>query len=187
MNNDIFEKVENACLIRQRVLDYRRCRIAFSGKMGAGKSTLAKMIKDYFKEQDCDFKIFSFATGVKKVAIDFFNMDPEKKNRELLIQIGNKMREIDPDVWAKRVISEVGELDFCLVDDLRYQNEARYLKKAGFTLIKLRISHELQEKRLRETYPETWEKHLEFQNHFTEQGLVDDLFDYILDVNDGRE
>ena len=92
------------------------------------------------------------------------------------------MREIDPDVWAKRVISEVGEWDFCLVDDLRYPNEAEYLKKNGFTLVKLRISPELQEKRLRETYPDTWKKHLEFQNHFTEQGLADNLFDYIINV-----
>lgn len=182
--NIIFEKLESPCSIRQRVSDYHRCRIAFSGKMGAGKSTLAKIIQDYYSKHDYNFKIFSFATGVKEVATDSFNMDNNKKDRELLIQIGNKMREIDPDVWAKRVISEVGEEDFCLVDDLRYPNEAVCLKEEGFTLIKLRISPELQEKRLRETYPETWKKHLEFQNHFTEKGLVDDVFDYILDVND---
>ena len=59
---------------------------------------------------------FSFASGVREVARNVFGMT---KNRELLIQIGNKMREIDPDVWAKRVIREADNHPFCLVDDLQ--------------------------------------------------------------------
>ena len=160
--------------INYRLTEYQRCRIAFSGKMGAGKSTLAKKIMEKYPQ----FKTYSFASGVKKVATEIFDM--KEKNRELLIQIGNKMRDIDPDVWAKNAIREMENYDYCLVDDLRYPNEAKFLQEAGFLLVKLDIDPETQKKRLQNAYPNTWEKHLEFQNHFTEKGLSNDTFDLIL-------
>ena len=165
-------RLEEKCSIAQRV-DYGVCRIAFSGRMGSGKSTLAQKIIETYP--DVDFKVLSFASGVREVARNVFGM--KTKNRELLIQIGNKMREIDPDVWAKRVIREADNHPFCLVDDLRYPNEAKYLQEAGFTLVRLDISLDTQQKRLQNTYPDTWKSHLEYQHHFTEEGLDDSLFE----------
>ena len=66
----------------------------------SGKSTVAKIIKDY----DSRYKIYSFGQKVKDIAYDLFEM--EGKDRSLLINIADKMRDIDPDVWAKYIVKK---------------------------------------------------------------------------------
>ena len=51
----------------------------------------------------------------------------KNKDRSLLINIASKMREIDEDVWAKYVINQTKDKEFCIIDDLRFQNELNYL------------------------------------------------------------
>ena len=50
-------------------------------------------------------------------------MNPNVKDRSLLTSIGQKMRDINPDVWVNYVIKQTEGIQYCLVDDLRYQNE----------------------------------------------------------------
>ena len=46
------------------------------------------------------------------------------KDRSLLITLADKMRDIDPDVWAKlHVIKQTESKQYCIIDDLRFQNE----------------------------------------------------------------
>ena len=96
-------------------------------------------------------------------------MNPEVKDRTLLTSIGQKMREIDPDVWVNYVISECKDTEYCLVDDLRYQNEYETLVKNGFKIIQLNISDELQEERIKIVYPDNYEDHLKNRNHSSEK------------------
>jgi dephospho-CoA kinase len=70
-------------------------RIAVTGKMCSGKTTLC----NYLCELEPRFQIFSFGKKVKQVASDLFQMDPQVKDRTLLTSIGQKMREIDSEVW----------------------------------------------------------------------------------------
>jgi hypothetical protein len=79
------------------------------------------------------------------------------------------MREIDSEVWINYVINQCQDKEFCLVDDLRYQNEYEALSKNGFKIIQLEISDELQEKRIREIYPDNFEDHLSARTHLSEQ------------------
>ena len=67
-------------------------KIAITGKMCYGKTTIANLIKSMIDE----YEIFSFGKKVKEIAKDLFNM--QTKDRTLLTSIGTKMREIDPDV-----------------------------------------------------------------------------------------
>ena len=139
-------------------------KIAIAGKMASGKSTLANLLVE--KEQ---FRKFSFATGVKHVATQVFGMTI--KDRDLLIQIGNKMREIDPQVWIKYLLREAENTEKVVVDDLRYPNEYIALRNAGFKIIYLNISNEEQLLRLQKTYPSTWQEHVKQKEHFTETQL----------------
>ena len=61
-------------------------KIAISGPMGSGKTTIANMIKKEYP----NFKIFSFGQKVKDIANELFNMDKNNKNRSLLINIADK-------------------------------------------------------------------------------------------------
>ena len=139
-------------------------RIAITGKMCSGKSTLAK----YICSLDDRYEIHSFGQKVKDVASDLFQMDPLHKDRTLLTSIGTKMREIDPDVWTKYIINKTKNLQFGIVDDLRYQNEYDYLVDNNFKIIQMNVSPELQEQRLKKVYPLNYQDHLNNRNHPSE-------------------
>jgi dephospho-CoA kinase len=140
-------------------------RIAITGKMCSGKTTLC----NYLCELEPRFEIFSFGRKVKDCATDLFGMNPLTKDRSLLISLGQKMREIDSEVWINYVIKQCSDKEFCLVDDLRYQNEYEALVKNGFKIIQLNISDDLQEKRIREIYPDNYEDHLSSRTHLSEK------------------
>jgi dephospho-CoA kinase len=138
-------------------------KIAITGKMCSGKSTLAQIIK----ETDKRFVIYSFGQKVKEVAKDLFNM--KEKDRSLLTSIGTKMREIDYDVWVNYVINQTKNKTHCIVDDLRYQNEYEALHNNNFKIIQLVVDHDIQEKRIKCVYPNNYQDHLNNRNHISEK------------------
>ena len=140
-------------------------KIAITGKMCSGKSTIANFIQ----AQDNNYQIFSFGKKVKEVATDLFQMDPEKKDRTLLTSIGTKMREIDPDIWTKYIIHQTKDIEYCIIDDLRYQNEYEYLIKNDFKIIQLLVSPKIQEERIKKIYPDNFQDHLNNRNHISEK------------------
>ena len=137
-------------------------KIAITGKMCSGKSTLAQIIK----ETNQEYVIYSFGLKIKELAKDIFNM--KEKDRTLLTSIGTKMREIDPEVWTNYIIKQTEKETHCIVDDLRYQNEYDILVKNGFKIIQLNISKENQEKRIKKVYPNNYKDHLDNRNHSSE-------------------
>ena len=139
-------------------------KIAITGKMCSGKTTLSK----YLLSIEPRFQVFSFGRKVKDIASDLFQMDPNFKNRSLLTSIGQKMREIDPNVWANYVIQQTKDINYCLIDDLRYQNEYELLVKEGWKIIQLKVSKELQEERIKTMYPDNYIDHLKNRTHPSE-------------------
>ena len=51
-----------------------------------------------------NYKKFSFADKLKEIAKDLFFM--KEKNRNLLINIGQKMRDIDENIWVNYTIKK---------------------------------------------------------------------------------
>ena len=139
-------------------------KIAITGKMCSGKTTLS----NYLCQLEPRFQIFSFGKKVKEVAITLFNMNPSVKDRSLLTSVGQKMREIDPDVWVNYIMKQTEGLNYCLIDDLRYQNEYEELVKNNWKIIQLQVSDELQEQRIKNMYPHNYQDHLNNRNHESE-------------------
>ena len=102
------------------------------------------------------------------------------KDRKLLQSVGAKMREIDKNVWAKKTINTIrqNKHNYVIIDDLRFKNELQYLLDNDFFTIRLTISKEEQLRRLKLTYPNTWQQHQENLNDISEIDLndVDDSF-----------
>ena len=140
-------------------------RIFITGNAGSGKTTLSY----YLCQLEPRFQIFSFGKKVKEVAITLFNMNPSVKDRSLLTSVGQKMREIDPDVWVNYIMKQTEGLNYCLIDDLRYQNEYDALARDGWKIIQLKVSDKLQEKRIKEIYPDNYEDHLKNRTHQSEK------------------
>tara|TARA_B110000495_G_C23005341_1_gene593844 strand:- start:939 stop:1442 length:504 start_codon:yes stop_codon:yes gene_type:complete len=135
-------------------------KIAIYGPMCSGKTTVA----DIIKEINPNYEIFSFGGKIKELAKDLFDM--RNKDRTLLITIADKMREIDKDVWAKYVLNQTRDNEYCIIDDLRFQNELNYLD--DWKIICLTTSLEERIIRLRKIYPENFNDHLKNMSHISE-------------------
>lgn len=137
-------------------------KLAICGKMCSGKSTLANTIK----VMDPRYEIVSIGQAVKDIGTTYFGM--EGKDRDLLIQIGTKMREIDPEVWTNYIVRKTKHMTHCIIDDMRYQNEYDILKEHGFTFVQLHVSRHIQEQRLKKLYPRDYQRHLHNRDHPSE-------------------
>lgn len=106
--------------------------IAFTGKAGSGKSTAANALVD-----GRGYTRVSFAQPLKDIAAQLWG-EGARTDRGLLQAFGQKLREIDPDVWAnaaRRVIEE--QEGPVVVDDLRFPNEYHMLKELGFVVVRV--------------------------------------------------
>ena len=139
-------------------------KFAIHGPMCSGKTTISEIIKKH----DPDYKTYSFGGKVKDIAKDLFKMDG--KDRSLLINVASKMREIDHNVWVKYVMDEIenDNKDNCIIDDLRFQNEADHLK--DWTFISLITPQDIRIKRITELYPENYKDHIKNMGHISETG-----------------
>jgi len=152
-------------------------KIAIVGKMCSGKSTIAKQIQLL----DNRYQIFSFGQKVKDIAIDLFNM--KKKDRNLLINIGMKLREINPDVWVDYIIKKTKNEKFCIIDDVRFQNEYDALILNGFIIIQLDIFKDDQIKRIKKCYPENYQDHIQNIDNISEKLNINYKINPILKFN----
>ena len=158
-------------------------KIGICGPMCSGKTTIA----NYIVSKDNSFYITSFAKKLKEIAVELFNM--KQKDRELLITIGKKMREIDENVFVNSAIKDCQDYENVIIDDIRYENELNKLKEYGWITIKLIISEELQLKRLKKTYPESWETHYKYIKDNSEKTyqLKNDDFDIVVEITEKNQ
>lgn len=105
-------------------------RIMLSGKGGTGKDTVADYLVAMY-----GFKKISFAEPIYKIAKEYFGM--EIKDRWLLQQIGNKLREIDDEVWVRYAFNEASKYEKVVFADTRFEIE--YLKGIELGYIPIRL------------------------------------------------
>ena len=142
-------------------------KIAISGLMGSGKTTISNLII----KSNPEYKIYSFGGKIKEIAYDLFNMDKNIKDRSLLINIADKMRDIDQDIWAKYIIKQIDDHKYCIIDDLRFQNELDILEKDNdWIYIILQIDERIRLNRLKSLYPDNYDDHIKNMTHLSEQG-----------------
>jgi hypothetical protein len=116
-------------------------KVALVGIAGSGKSTLANKLVD---EQG--YTKLSFAAPVKAIATIMLMRPIDKTNpldREFLQQLGTDLgRKRDPQIWVKHFDVEYQDnvklgVEKIVVDDVRFKNEADYLRAQGFMIVKI--------------------------------------------------
>jgi adenylate kinase family enzyme len=156
-------------------------KLAITGVMGSGKTTVANYLIEKY-----NFKKFSFADDVKKYAYEIFNM--KHKDRKLLQEFASKLREIDNYIWIKKLDEKLKNNNHIniIIDDLRFPEEYEYLKSNDFLILKLDIHKDLQIKRLKDTYPNDFQSHINSSHHNSETHYFDyhnynsnDIYTYI--------
>jgi len=103
--------------------------ILISGKAGAGKDTIARILNRKY-----GFKDYRYADNLKKILL-FAGWDGKKdlRGRKLLQTVGGAFRRWDENFWVDRLIRDiVDDIDrgydrFCIAD-VRHKNELFYFK-----------------------------------------------------------
>ncbi len=162
--------------------------VGICGQMASGKTTLAQS----FCNEIPSYSKFSFAKSVKDFANFLFDIPEGYKDREKYQKVGDGGRRfIGGNVWIDATLNAVQEHSakgYGVIDDVRYINEVQHLKNEGWFMVKINISKELQEKRIKETYPNDWEKHLAARTHASEVEVAEaseSLFDLVIEAHDG--
>ena len=168
-------------------------RIALTGRMRSGKSTIA----DYLWLTHGFAKV-SFASSLKLTADRLFSHLYEpiydgrsireyRKPRALLQELGQKLREIDEDVWIKqaeqsmRVFENYRTTAGIVIDDLRQPNEYEWARANGFVIIRVNAPDEMRIERAKAEGDDFSEGDL---THDTEQHCDKFDVDYTI-TNDG--
>lgn len=140
---ELFRPICNNTIIKPKKINKI---ILCSNISGAGKDTVA----DYICEK-YDFEKLYFAEGVYEIAKKYFDMG-KKKDRNLLQQIGMKMREIDELVWIKYVINKSIKIlrkdKKILISDMRFFNEYDIMVSLGFIPIRVVCDRDIAIQRL---------------------------------------
>ena len=117
-------------------------RIIICGNIaGCGKTTAANYLVSQY-----GFKESFFAEGVYDIAKKYLNM--QEKNRKMLIDIGQKMREIDPEVWIKYTFSQANNNRLSVISDCRQENEYFQGVMNGYLPIRIAANRENAIKRI---------------------------------------
>jgi len=167
-------------------------KIALTGKMRSGKSTVAEYLaKEY------GFKRVSFSTELKRCVYYLFDIktfdNRYGKPREILQKFGQFCRTIDNDVWVRKCFQEIKCLenlakllrrkDFRIViDDLRQPNEYDRCRAEGFVIVRVTAPDSLRIERI-EASGEGFD--LEAFNHETEQYV--DTFDVDYEIRNDSD
>ena len=152
--------------------------VAFTGKKGCGKSFAALQLAESY-----DYVTHSFADPIREICRVLGITDEYlvKDKNAMIPHLGKSARfimqtfgteyardTIKKTIWldmmAKR-LSESPHKNVC-VDDVRFDNEAKLIKKLGGIVLRIKRGDTLSD------------------NHVSEHGISDDLVDYEID-NDG--
>lgn len=138
--------------------------VGVSGKMGTGKDTLAIYMRNFIIHLWGKYtylnkvNILCFADSLKRSLAFSWGIDSDDlynqafKNTDSPLEItwgrlmqlyGQKMREIDPNYWIHVFNKYINDTDpvegkeIIIIPDVRFKNEASYVKNAGGILVRI--------------------------------------------------
>ena len=119
--------------------------IAFTGKMGTGKTTALKFAMDFCDKNDISYEYLKFADPLYELQDLFYQISnlpkPDKKDRQLLQFLGIHGRNIDPDIWVKILLLKAQDAinrdNLVFIDDCRFDNEAQIIDELNGIIINI--------------------------------------------------
>lgn len=163
-------------------------KLVIFGEAGSGKDYITDILSKRY-----GFQRYAFADGVRELAAEYFpdRYDINKKDRSLLQDIGTKMREVDMEIWIKRLLKKIHDdekndelLELISVTDCRLPNEYKALKEEGFIFIRVLASPKTRMKRMLER-GDTFKE--EDMKHSTESHYGEFEYDYSINNDIGHD
>ncbi len=175
-------------------------RICIGGRIGAGKTSVAKLLEQYYHLQR-----FSFVTPIRQEISEAFGVTMEElteagkkeRYRALLVAWGPARNAStgDDHYWAKKLLERIPQIDDIVVDDLRRPEEFDHLRTISGPDTWVMVWLDVAEGRCRDYLRQsgvTDERQLtETLNAVTEVSLLPYVeggeFDIVLDANRAPE
>lgn len=162
----------------------KRKVIGITGEKGKGKTTFVHVLSYLLSINGHSAVVINFADYIKKVARECFGKEIgaihgklEKDERELLCQIGDALRGIDPNCLVQVVERKIEEsTGFIIVGDVRLQREADAVRKYGGIIVRMQSTlYNRHEDYLREHKTETEVSSLKADFQVLNEGTFGDL------------
>src|SRR5690625_4383015 len=151
-------------------------KIAICGQIRAGKSTVSEHLVHNHGFQPVSFgaelkshadKLFAFSDVYKSepIVVDDEQFGGtrtigKRKPRRLFQDFGEKMRELDPNIWIGHAAEKVrlieliaaanGEQARIVIDDLRQPNEYEWARANGFILVRINANEDTRLERAKQ-------------------------------------
>lgn len=114
--------------------------IGISGKAQSGKDTAGEFLVNKY-----EFKRVASADALKRIARNIFGWDAVKdeKGRKFLQDLAMAVRGYDKDYWIRVTLQEINsqrtrnKVENFVITDVRFENEAKYLKEQGAILVRI--------------------------------------------------
>lgn len=124
--------------------------IGLIGQKYSGKDTLADFLVSHYH-----FKKYAFATPVKEICQIMFHLKPEQMTDPILKEIVDTRWDLSPrqlmqkvgtdmirdmwghDFWLKHMDLRISNNDNIVISDVRFPNEAHWIKSHGGFLIRI--------------------------------------------------
>lgn len=149
--------------------------IAVAGRMGSGKTHIAKIISNLLIEEGFTVSFLPFAKPLKDAAFSLgWDGKKDKRGRRFLQKLGTDcVREYDHTFWITKWGSNVADsvCDVVICDDLRFKNEVEKVSRYKF-VYRIKMVRKL-----------TWKERILNMlglTHASERPLPDDWFDRIV-------
>lgn len=165
-----------------------------SGKFGSGKDTVAEMIKQYCESIDMSVFKLAFADSLKMHCIRNFGYENKDTDRHILQDFGTKVREIEPDFWARQVYTTIDAFrtmfDVFVISDARYKNELRLFPFALlYPVVNIYVARDVEDDEARQHESEDLANNpnLEEDFHYVidNNGTLEETYKQVVDmVND---
>lgn len=150
--------------------------VLINGKARSGKDTVAKMLKEHFESTGLSVAINPNAQAVKEIALSIFDWNGLKytRGRQLLLDITQAGYNYDPFFWENKNDQRMTGSDIYIIPDWRYKSTFNYFSQMN-NVITINVTNENRE------------SIGELNNHSSETGLDDFMFDYFIDNNGSLE
>jgi energy-coupling factor transporter ATP-binding protein EcfA2 len=125
--------------------------IGLAGKRGSGKDTVARLLRQLQPERD--WQIRSFGDAIKSVCASLSGETTEpyytqrgkaellpifgRTRGEMLQQVGQALREWEPNIWVDAFFAQLPSDAFVLVPDVRFPGEADPIRARGGLMLRL--------------------------------------------------
>ena len=162
-----------------------------SGKFGSGKDVVAEMIKQYCESIGLSTFKLAFADSLKMHCIRNFGYENKDTDRHILQEFGTKVREIEPDFWARQVYTTIDAFrsmfDVFVISDARYKNELSLFPfRLLYPIVNSYVDREVEDDEARQHESEELANNPNFDEDFhyviNNNGTLEETYEQVMDI-----